>query len=41
MEERSIALKQGKEKLYKNIATVPQEKDSMKRETKLNKEVKL
>ena len=42
MEERSKALKQGKEQqFYKNIATVPQEKDRMKRETKLKKEVKL
>ena len=41
MEERSKALKQGKEQFYKNIATVPQEKDHMKRKTKLKKEVKL
>ena len=40
-DERRKALKQGKEQFYNNIATVPQEKDRMKRETKLKKEVKL
>ena len=35
MEERSKALKEGKEQLYNNnIATVPQEIDLMRRETK-------
>ena len=33
MEERSTALKQGKEQLYNNLATVLQEIDLMKRET--------
>ena len=33
MEERSKALKQGKEQFYNTIATVLQEKDLMKRET--------
>ena len=32
MEERSKALKQGKEQFYNNIATVLQEKDLMRRE---------
>ena len=32
-EERSKALKQGKEQFYNNIATVLQEKDLMRRET--------
>ena len=34
MEERSKALKQGKEQCYNNIATVPQEINLMRRETK-------
>ena len=33
MEERSKALKQGKEQLYNNLATVLQEKDLMRPET--------
>ena len=33
MEERSKALKQGKEQFYNNLATVLQEKDLMRRET--------
>ena len=33
MEERSKALKQGKEQLYNNLATVLQEKDLMRRST--------
>ena len=33
MEERSKALKRGKEKLYNNLATVLQEIDRMRRET--------
>ena len=32
-EERSKALKQGKEKFYNNLATVLQEKHLMRRET--------
>ena len=33
MEERSKALKRGKQQLYNNVATVPQEKDLMRPET--------
>ena len=33
MEERSKALKQGKEQFYNNIATVQQEIDLIRRET--------
>ena len=33
MEERSKALKQGKEQFYNNLATVLQEKHLMRRET--------
>ena len=33
MEEGSKALKQGKENFYNNLATVPQEKHLMRRET--------
>ena len=34
MEERSKALKRGKQQLYNNLATVLQEKDLMRPETK-------
>ena len=33
MEERSKALKRGKQQFYNNLATVLQEKDLMRRET--------